>query len=69
MTFTLTSTQSTLQRLECFGRRELIVAYWRGGMAEDEADHALRKLAMSKKLHLGDVAQPLIDSADLLGKT
>lgn len=37
-------------------------------MSEDEAYHALRKLAMSKKLRLGDVAQQLIDSAGLLGK-
>jgi response regulator NasT len=39
------------------------------GLSEDEAYHALRKLAMSKKLRLGDVAQQLIDSAELLGKT
>jgi two-component system, response regulator / RNA-binding antiterminator len=38
------------------------------GISEDEAYHALRKLAMSKKLRLGDVAQQLIDSAELLGK-
>ena len=38
------------------------------GMSEDDAYHALRKLAMSKKLRLGDVAQQLIDSAELLGK-
>jgi response regulator NasT len=37
-------------------------------ISEDEAYHALRKLAMSKKLRLGDVAQQLIDSASLLGK-
>ena len=37
-------------------------------ISEDEAYHALRKLAMSKKLRLGDVAQQLIDSAGLLGK-
>ena len=37
-------------------------------LSEDEAYHALRKLAMSKKLRLGDVAQQLIDSAELLGK-
>jgi response regulator NasT len=37
-------------------------------LSEDEAYHALRKLAMSKKLRLGDVAQQLIDSATLLGK-
>ncbi|MEK6244773.1 MAG: ANTAR domain-containing protein [Pseudomonadota bacterium] len=39
------------------------------GMSEDDAYHALRKLAMSKKLRLGDVAQQLIDSAELLGKS
>ena len=38
------------------------------GITEDEAYHALRKLAMSKKLRLGDVAQQLIDSAELLHK-
>ena len=39
------------------------------GMSEDDAYHALRKLAMSKKLRLGDVAQQVLDAADLLGKT
>ena len=38
------------------------------GVSEDEAYHALRKLAMSKKLRLGDVAQQVIDTADLLRK-
>ena len=38
------------------------------GLSEDEAYHALRKLAMSRKQRLGDVAQQLIDSAELLGK-
>jgi two-component system, response regulator / RNA-binding antiterminator len=38
------------------------------GMSEDDAYHALRKLAMSKKLRLGDVAQQVIDAAELLGK-
>jgi two-component system, response regulator / RNA-binding antiterminator len=38
------------------------------GISENEAYHALRKLAMSRKLRLGDVAQQLIDSAELLGK-
>jgi len=38
------------------------------GISEDQAYHALRKLAMSKKQRLGDVAQQLIDSAALLGK-
>ena len=38
------------------------------GISEDEAYHALRKLAMSKKQRLGDVAQQLIDTAALLGK-
>lgn len=38
------------------------------GMSEDDAYHALRKLAMSKKLRLGDVAQQVIDTAELLGK-
>jgi response regulator NasT len=38
------------------------------GISEDEAYHALRKLAMSKKQRLGDVAQQVLDAADLLGK-
>ena len=38
------------------------------GVSEDEAYHALRKLAMSKKLRLGDVAQQVIDTAELLAK-
>jgi len=38
------------------------------GISEDEAYHALRKLAMSKKLRLGEVAQRVIDTAELLGK-
>ncbi len=38
------------------------------GLSEDEAYHALRKLAMSKKLRLGDIAQQVIDTAELLGK-
>jgi response regulator NasT len=37
------------------------------GLSEDEAYHALRKLAMSKKQRLGETAQQLIDAADLLG--
>jgi response regulator NasT len=37
-------------------------------ISEDEAYHALRKLAMAKKLRLGDVAQQVIDTAELLGK-
>jgi response regulator NasT len=39
------------------------------GMSEDDAYHALRKLAMSKKLRLGDVAQQVLDAAELLGKS
>jgi response regulator NasT len=38
------------------------------GISEDQAYHALRKLAMSKKQRLGDVAQQVIDTAELLGK-
>jgi response regulator NasT len=38
------------------------------GLSEDEAYHALRKLAMSKKLRLGEASQQLIDVAELLGK-
>jgi response regulator NasT len=39
------------------------------GLSEDEAFHSLRKLAMSKKLRLGDVAKQVIDTAELLGKS
>ncbi|HLX80334.1 MAG TPA: ANTAR domain-containing protein [Burkholderiales bacterium] len=38
------------------------------GLSEDDAYHSLRKLAMAKKLRLGDVAQQVIDTAELLGK-
>lgn len=38
------------------------------GISEDEAYHALRRLAMSKKARLGDIAQQVIDTAELLGK-
>jgi len=38
------------------------------GLSEEDAYHALRKLAMSKKMRLGDVAQQVLDAADLLGK-
>ena len=37
-------------------------------LSEDEAFHALRRLAMSKKVRLGEVAQQVIESAELLGK-
>ena len=37
-------------------------------ISEDQAYHALRKLAMSRKQRLGDVAQQVIDTAELLGK-
>lgn len=39
------------------------------GLSEEDAYHALRKLAMSKKLRLGDVARQVLDAAALLGKT
>jgi response regulator NasT len=38
------------------------------GLSEDDAYHALRKLAMAKKQRLGETAQQLIDAASLLGK-
>jgi response regulator NasT len=38
-------------------------------LSEDDAYQALRKLAMSKKMRLGDVAQQVLDAAELLGKT
>ena len=39
------------------------------GLSEDDAYHALRELAMSKKLRLGGAAQQLLDAAELLGKS
>lgn len=38
------------------------------GLSEHDAYHALRKLAMAKKQRLGDVAQQVIDTAELFGK-
>jgi response regulator NasT len=37
-------------------------------LSEDDAYHALRKLAMARKSRLGEVAQQVIESAELLGK-
>lgn len=37
------------------------------GFSEDEAYHALRKLAMTRKKRLGEVAKIVIDMEDLLG--
>jgi response regulator NasT len=39
------------------------------GLSEDDAYRALRTLAMSKKMRLGDIAQHVIDTAELLGKS
>ena len=36
------------------------------GLSEDEAYHALRKLAMTRKQRLGEVAQQVIETAELL---
>jgi len=38
------------------------------GLSEDDAFHALRRLAMSKKQRLGEIAQQVIEAAELLGK-
>jgi two-component system, response regulator / RNA-binding antiterminator len=38
------------------------------GLSEEDAFHALRRLAMSRNSRLGDVAQQVIDTAQLLGK-
>ncbi len=37
------------------------------GLSEDEAYHALRRMAMSKKKRLSEVAKAVIDMADFLG--
>jgi response regulator NasT len=39
------------------------------GLGEDEAYRALRRLAMDRKQRLAEVAQQLIDAAEMLGKT
>jgi response regulator NasT len=38
------------------------------GLDEDQAFHALRRLAMRRKLRLGELARQLVDAAELLGK-
>jgi len=38
------------------------------GLSEDDAFHALRRLAMARKQRLGEIAQQVIDTAELLGK-
>lgn len=38
------------------------------GLSEEDAFHALRRLAMSRNTRLGDVAQQVVDAAGLLGK-
>lgn len=37
-------------------------------ISEDEAFHALRRLAMSRKVRVGEAARQLLDAAELLGK-
>ena len=37
------------------------------GFSEDEAYHALRKLAMTRKKRMGDAARMVIDMEDLIG--
>lgn len=37
------------------------------GLPEDEAYHALRRMAMSKKKRLGEIARSVIDMADFIG--
>jgi response regulator NasT len=37
------------------------------GLDEDEAYRLLRKIAMERKLRIGEVAQRIVDAADLLG--
>jgi two-component system, response regulator / RNA-binding antiterminator len=37
------------------------------GLTEDDAYHALRRMAMSQKKRLGEVAKAVIDMADFLG--
>ena len=37
------------------------------GLSEDEAYHALRRMAMSRKKRLGEIARSVIDMADFIG--
>ena len=63
----LAQTRSKLSERKLVERAKGLLMQSRG-ISEDQAYHALRKLAMSKKVRLGDVAQQLIDTAALLGK-
>jgi len=61
----LDKTRSTLAERKMIDRAKGILMKQRG-YDEDEAYHALRKLAMSKNRRLGDMAENIISAADLL---
>jgi len=61
----LDKTKSTLAERKMIDRAKGILMKQRG-YGEDEAFHALRKLAMSKNKRLGDMAENIISAADLL---
>jgi response regulator NasT len=63
----LADAQSKLAERKLIERAKGLIMKSRG-LAEDEAYRALRELAMSRGQKLAQVAQQLIDAADLLGK-
>jgi len=61
----LDKTKNTLAARKVIDRAKGILMKQRG-YDEDEAFHALRKLAMSKNKRLGDMAENIVSAADLL---
>jgi len=61
----LDKTKSTLAERKMIDRAKGILMKQRG-YGEDEAFHALRKLAMSKNRRLGEMAENIVSAADLL---
>lgn len=61
----LDKTKTTLAERKVIERAKGILMKQRG-YDEDEAFHALRKLAMSKNKRLGDLAENIVSAADLL---
>jgi len=61
----LDKTKNTLAERKVIDRAKGILMKQRG-YDEDEAFHALRKLAMSKNKRLGDMAENIVSAADLL---
>ncbi len=61
----LNKTKSTLAERKVIDRAKGLLMKQRG-YDEDEAFHALRKLAMSKNKRLGEMAENIVSAADLL---